>query len=450
MRNIYTIADPAVIASGIFPSLGSGQDALWRQAENVLFYKGKVEPLQGNAILQTAAGSVIEIAQAFVEPDSRIYFGTTAGVYQLQNNVVSQISTQSAARWDFETWGSWLIATNNQTAPLVSKNNTSSIPLANAPARVGMFRKLANHLIALDVDGSGQQIAWSSLSDIETWAPLPENTAGDLFLRDLDSGIRAAVNINSSLLIYSVDSVGVLEYIGAPNFFGFRKRFSGIGAVSKNSVVEYAGLHYGLGRKGFFKTDGNSFQLIHNPAVYKWLEDEIDWHQAATVCAWFDSYTECVFWSFTAQNGQRKGLAFNVASGAWMPIRLNLLAASSSSIFSYSVVGIGNTICAWNRPGTSVSWFIESGWLDFGSDELWKRISMLELRGENQAAADLQVLHCETTDLDVTPETIYSATAAKQNFIDRDAVQLKFRLSGTGGQFTLSAFNIFGAAGGFR
>jgi hypothetical protein len=449
MKEILKIKDPGAFASGIFLDLNSAQDALWRDAENVLFLHGRARPLHGRALLQTFVGNVLALRQGFVAPNARTYVGTATGLWKYENNVVSGLATETATQWSLVTWGNWVIGATGSKV-LVSKNTNSSEVLTGAPSSAKILARLANHLVAFGTDSTGQQISWSSLSNPELWTPLPENTAGDLFLRDLDSEIRAAVELDNSLIVYSVDSAGALDYVGSPNYFGFRRTQSGIGAVGKDAVLNVENMHYGLCRKGFFRAQRNGFEFIHTPQLYKWLEQNIDWANAGSTVCWYDASSTHVFWTFPKVGGGRTGLGYNIRSGAWTRINVAVTAAASTELFSYALVGIGTELSAWDRSGLNLSWFLQSGSFDFGLADRYKRLSMLELRGEGQSGTTLLVQGADRTDADATQETLFSNAGQKDNWINRDAIVSKFRLSGSGPGLDLGGFMFWGELGGYR
>lgn len=450
MKQLIEIKDPQLIGSGIFKDIASGQDALWEYSENVHYAHGKVSALRGVLALQSTTDPIVALEQATVDSIPRIYFASETAVFRLANNVVVNLHTQTGPRsWSFETWGTWVVFTNGVEVPRVSKNTSSSIVLANAPI-AKMFRRFYNHLVGIFVGGEGQKVQWSSISDIETWTPLPENTAGDLFIRDLDSDIRAAEPLGTVLLLYSVNSVCVFEYVGAPNYFGSRSRIDGIGAVSEKAICAVAGKHYGLCRKGFFMTDGMQYQYIHSPQIHVWLEEQIDWALAHTVCSWHDEALKTVYWMFDCLDGQRRGVGFNIETSAWAPVKANIRAGLSKKIFSYSVVGIGNLVAAWDRAGTSLPWVIETKRLDLGTRDYFKRIDMFQVNGEGKSGVSVQFELAETSDKEVSGEWLSSTSLTEENWINRDAIFLKVRMSGTGGSFTFGAIKAFGEVGGAR
>jgi len=450
MRQLIEVKDPQMIGSGIFKDIASGQSALWHYSENVHYAHGKVSVLRGVLALQSATDPIVALEQATVDSVPRIYFASSTAVFRLANNVVHSLHSQAGPRsWSFETWGTWLVFTNGVEVPRVSKNTTSSVVLANAPI-AKMFRRFYNHLVGIFVGGEGQKVAWSSISDIETWAPLPENTAGDLFIRDLDSDIRAAEPLGTVLLLYSVNSVCVFEYVGAPNYFGTRSRMDGIGAVSEKAICVVAGKHYGLCRKGFFVTDGMQYQYTHSPQIHEWLESQINWENASSVCSWHDEALKTVYWTFDCLDGQRRGVGFNIETSAWAPFKANIRAGLSKKIFSYSVVGIDNLVAAWDRAGTPLPWTIETKRLDLGTRDFYKSVDMFQVNGEGKAGVSIEFELSNTSDEDVAGEWLSPTSLVEENWIGRDTIFLKVRMSGSGGTFNFGAIKVFGEAGGMR
>lgn len=452
MQSLAHVKDAQMIGSGIFKDTASGQDALWRDCENIHFTNGEVQVVKGYLPLQSAADPIVALEQAYVDGARRIYWASTTAIFRLiDNTVTTLVSGKSAGRWSLEIWGSWLVATNDINPPLVCKNTTTMINLANAPARVKIFKKLANHLIAFGVNGDGQTMQWCSMDDIETWTTTPENTAGDLFLRDLDSEVRAVEELGNALMVYSVNSVGMVKFIGNPYYFGFDKQVEGIGAVGKDAICSVNRVHYGLCRKGFFKFDGANYDYIHNPQMYKWFESQINWQNADTTVSFHDESTGFVYWFFDCLDGTRRGVGYNINSGAWSKFLAPINSAMSKKIFSYGVVGVGNVLGAWNQIGVDLPWWLESARIDFGDRNRWKKIEMLQINGENKTGVQYNLGLAQSTDRDATIEWLGNKNLVADNYIPpRDSVFIELKLSGTGGSFQFGSFQIFGEPTGWR
>src|SRR6187399_3113089 len=121
------------LESGLFPSVDQASAPLWVDGENVEFRGGGVQSSQGYAILASVPGTTLEMAQAYNEGDQRIYLAVGNGVY-LRSNLtgLTPLGNFPAVGFPFfETYGTFLLATNFVDPPMYWKNAGALIPWPN-------------------------------------------------------------------------------------------------------------------------------------------------------------------------------------------------------------------------------------------------------------------------------------------------------------------------------
>lgn len=120
-------------------------------------------------------------------------------------------------------------------------------------------------------------------------------------------------------MVYTSDDTYLVNYIGAPDYFGYRPAIEGIGAVSKNSIVPVDKQHFGWGPMGFFVTDGISSRRIDNPMVKSFIDVDASVAQRSKVCAYHDEVKRSIIWYYQSSSGTDvdSGIAYDYEKGLW-------------------------------------------------------------------------------------------------------------------------------------
>jgi len=119
-------------------------------------------------------------------------------------------------------------------------------------------------------------------------------------------------------MVYSAESSALITHRGAPFIFGYRHALSGIGAISKHSIIPVGRRHYGWGPDGIFQTDGTSFQFIDTP-VRQWIRDNLNTNQSSKIWGYHEESDTEVIWDLPtgANTEPSESIGFNYTNGAW-------------------------------------------------------------------------------------------------------------------------------------
>ena len=66
--------------------------------------------------------------------------------------------------------------------------------------------------------------------------------------------------LGSNFIIYSSDSIFLMEFVGGQFIMNFRKLFTDAGLINQNCVVEVEGKHYCFGPADIYVHDGTTKQ----------------------------------------------------------------------------------------------------------------------------------------------------------------------------------------------
>lgn len=394
---------------------------MWTDAENVAFLEAAVKKAAGRKLAHQAPWAtfglqpkpddqrIVGLAQARVNDKRRTFFGTVDSVWMWEGSdyiklvdgvryTLRETTFQPFSAWSFVVWGSFLLATNGVHEPLVWENIVGpAVPLGTPFPTAEIFLKRGPYVIAFNTGkytlgsqlaGGPNCIHWSGFLDQTQWDVLdPASHSGDLYLEDLEDRIIAAASLAEGIAVYSGDSMHFLREVGYPNYFGVQKALDGIGAVSKHSVVSVGALNYGLGRQGFWKTDGVRVDYISTPALQRWVENNINWAQKSKVVAWHDESNRQVIWYFPdgASEWNSRGLAYNYINDAWAPLSRGLHSAIERNVFDFALTGGENGAVYFEGKGVDddqapVECFLRSKPMDLGEGDGYKFVDLCKLR----------------------------------------------------------------------
>lgn len=443
------------LESGIFPGVDKLSAPFWADGENIEFRQGGVVSSKGYQGLATLPGEVNEMAQAFHNGDQRLYAAVGNGVYMRSSltglSSLGSFPTQGFPQ--FETFGSFLLATNYADPPMYWKNTGSLVAIADLPFTTAkIFHRRDNHVIAFNTSNGQNAYEWSSASDVDDWEPLSSNSAGNNWLRDLDSEIICAVDIGSRVAVYSRETMGLIQFIGQPDVFAHTPAINGVGAVGARSVVQVGPRNIGLNRQGVFVTDGVSFDYVDEPAIHEFLMADVDFSLGEEIRGYHNEDLSSVIWFYTPLSGGRAGVGYNYKKGTFTKYRQSVEVALERQVFSTPVAGIGPLLAQLNvghsANGATLTKWVRTKPMSAQDASFWKTWSHLKTVGAFQNATVKIGVVDNPNDEAIT--WIDEQTLAFENWFDRDSVFLilEFRAEGLDSRFQISQLQLHGVVTG--
>lgn len=450
---------PQQLQSGVWKVAKAG-GPLWQEGNNVQFRDLGIRQVPGAVQKSDATGSLVrEIVQAFVAPgERRAYLGTDINLqlYSLVGGVWTRTvlgTWPTAGQYaDLETWGTWLVATNNADPVKVWKNTGAVVNLAGTPfTRAALLKRKQVFLLAFNTNNLGPTaVEWASDSNIEDWTPTSANKAGNVVIRDLESDIICVADLGPRLAIYSKSSMVLGSYVGSPNQWGFQRAIRGIGAVSPRSVVTLDPFNYGLTRNGIFKTDGSSFAWVTDPAMLKYLKDTADFSKETLFWGYADAELNSVSFYFLTVDNLWRSIHFYPDSGVFTLGDLGLTAGGALEVFDHPLVASNSfQFGSWGEGvqhfGSTVPWTLKTNPIDFGTRDFYKTHNLTLVEGQWDTTTNLIVRAHESPE---DPGVIaYSGPLGRETYFSRDAKLLSWEFYGTGGFYT-TRIEIFGIPAG--
>lgn len=458
MEPLVTLGPGKELESGLFPAVAPLSSPFWENGENVEFRKGGVSTSLGYTSLAELPGNVDALIQAYVEGtpgDQRLYAAVDTDVYMRSSlsGLASLGSFPQVGFPNFETFGNWLLATNYKDPIMLWKNTGVLTEIPDVPFTFAkILHRKHNHMMAFNTSNGQASYSWSSASDVEDWLATTSNSAGELFIRDLDSEIVAVADLGDQVAVYSRETMALVSFLGQPLVFGHRFALNGVGAVSADSVVSVGARNYGLNRQGTFETDGLDFRYTAEPAVFDWIEENINFGLPESVIGYHNEQLESIIWYFTRNDGVRAGLGYNYRAGRFNRYSFPVLVALERSVFTKPVAAIGNMLVLLNSGhsanGEAFSKWIRTKPISAQDATIWKTWSYLKMVGEwSDAVVKLGIVENPNSG-DI--EWIETKDLAYENWIDRDGVflVLEFRADLLDAFFEFSQMQILGTRNG--
>lgn len=184
--------------------------------------------------------------------------------------------------------------------------------------------------------GSDGQVTWSNVNE-------PRNvTTGDagsdrVTGAKIVKGLPIISGSGPAGLLWSLDSLIKLEYVGGSAVFRFSTVTDQSSILSQNSVIEYDGSFFWVGVDRFLTFDGGSVRELPNTTNLNWFFDNLNYAQRQKVWAsktprygeieWFyprGDATECTH-----------SIIFNIREQCWYDRELSRSAGYYSQVFKY-------------------------------------------------------------------------------------------------------------------
>lgn len=168
----------------------------------------------------------------------------------------------------------------------MTKNGTTFATLTNWNTnwRAKAIRTINGQIVAINMTESGtvlpNRVRWSDFSVWNsvpgTWVAGTTNSAGSTDLSDLSDELIDGWPLRDRLVLYSTSEVWLMEPIGGPLVFSFRRAMSDAGVINQNCVVEHEGVHYVFGNNEIYRHDGIQKQSVSRGRVNDFIYQNMD------------------------------------------------------------------------------------------------------------------------------------------------------------------------------
>ncbi len=251
------------------------------------------------------------------------------------SSYVSTIATDTLRIWSCDNFGEDLVL-NPRNGPVFYWDATT--PTARAIEISGLsgssdtpeiairvlVAQQSRHVIAFGANTLGTSVQdkmlvrWSSSEDAGDWTPTTTNTAGDYPL-NRGSEIITAVQLRSDIVIFTDQSMYLMQYIGGQYVFGFTVIANNVYVAGFNAVATIGDVAYWYGSAGFYYYDGR-VQFLDCP-ISAYLAQDIDSTNGDKIYACTNTLRNEITWFYQSRDSATdevdKYVSYNYQEGVW-------------------------------------------------------------------------------------------------------------------------------------
>ena len=219
--------------------------------------------------------------------------------------------------------------------PLNSPTIMTQVEDSAAVASGGIFCS-SPYTILLGGDGNA---TWSDANSPQTYSSGDAGTARVTGTK-IVCGLPMRTGISTGGLMWSLDSLIRMDYIGGSAIFKFSHLSTKSSILSQRSVVEYDGKWYWIGIDRFMVTNGVQLEELQNDLNLHWFFDNLNFSQRQKVFALrVPKYGE-IWWFFPSGDSEECDCAiiYNLRSKIWYDTRILRSSGVCSSTYPYPLM----------------------------------------------------------------------------------------------------------------
>lgn len=280
-------------------------------AKNVYPINQEYWPVFGKTIYNDTAISGIPINGITMQYSDGTFYnflGSSTKLYRFDSANMTDVTRASggaydATVWNFERYGTWLIATNYTDAIQVIKGISSASnfeTLGGSPSNAKYLLLNSGHLILGNLTDYPKKIQWSAREDIEDYTASLTTGAGSQNFPDLDGNINGMGAIGDAFVIASQNSLTIGYYVGGTYTFNFRiNAIKNIGCFYPQSFISIGNEVFFWGRDTIYRFNGSDSPVDIGKYVKKTIFDNVNiaYIHKITVC--HDKMKNLIIWAYT-------------------------------------------------------------------------------------------------------------------------------------------------------
>jgi hypothetical protein len=445
----------------------------WFAANLVRFFQGNIQPV-GGWVQRSLSGSMSGVPRASISFRLNngtvcLVVGTTARLYAIVNNVVSDITPADEVSigvradrvWQLDVFGAWLIAVSNLetstfsgggmyewhgdvTAPATTVLNGPKVAgfqvgatirsVVCTPERFVVALGGQEPLITLPANGKSPNdrlVFWASQEGTTDWdESLTTNTAGSFPLATTGS-LMCGRRVTGGTLLWTTQDLWEMTYIGGTLLYSFSQKGDNCGVISDRAVAVQDTNAIWMGDNGFFLFDGFTKPLPCDVQDYvfgnlnrnlKYLiwtmpvpaYGEVWWFYPSATASDIDRYVCFNYrenhWSF-GEVSRTTGVPFQ------LPGNVPVMVDSAGNVYDHE------TGTSFSGAGTSL--FLESGPFEIGEGDNVVSINRLIPDEKNLGEVNLTVFGQFRP---LSPDVVYGPYAMQNEAANVRIKARQFRL----------------------
>ena len=224
--------------------------------------------------------------------------------------------------WQLDVWGENLLAMfkNGSLYEWDVDGGKRAEVVANAPTdNLGFFVTAERQVVVVGANGNPRNVAFSDQEDNTDWTATATNQAGDFVLQagnQLITGRRMRGGVN---LIFADTEAFTQRYTADRFVFAFERAGSGAGLIAPNAVVEFEGVMYWMGNRGFYAFNGFVQEMPAVGDIRDYVFGDINESQKEKCWAGTDAQNRIIWFAYpsAASTEIDRYVIFHVREGVW-------------------------------------------------------------------------------------------------------------------------------------
>lgn len=223
---------------------------------------------------------------------------TAAGLYSHASGTwTSELALATTSPWFGVQFGDNVVFVNGSEMVKYTISTGVAASLGSTPPDgATCIAVVRDFIVASGVSSDSMELYWSGINDAEQWTV---GTNQSDFQQIADGGPITGLAGGEYGLIFQSEHITLMEYVGTPLIFTFRKVERSIGCIAHGSIVQAEGMTLFLSKKGF-KAFSPSAGIVHvgENAVDRTFLDAYSLSEIQTyIRAAFDPDRRLVYWS---------------------------------------------------------------------------------------------------------------------------------------------------------
>ncbi len=218
---------------------------------NVYPDAGGYKPFRDLTAATASLGAAWVGGGAFEYNGNTAFLGATAAKLRAHASGAwsDKFTLATTSPWFFAQFGPLVIGVNGTQAIKYTLSTATAAALGGSPPNgATQIAIVRGFTVMSGVSSSAQTVYWSGLEDAEGWT-VGTNQADTQIIPD--GGPITGLSGGEYGVVFQNTAISVMEYVGTPNIFTFRKVEDSIGCIAQGSIVRDGQMHYFLSRKGF-------------------------------------------------------------------------------------------------------------------------------------------------------------------------------------------------------
>lgn len=256
--------------------------------------------------------------------DGALFMGDATKLYKLVSRAAGDVSKVGGYSvsvdkwWQFEQFGSYVVAVADSTAPQVYQLGVSSVfaDLGGSPPQATCVARVNDFLMM----GKDFTVHWSAFNNITSWSPSTATQAGNQALDQAQGKIQTIVG-GEYAAIFQERAIRRAVYVGPPVIWDFGQDAveQARGCVSAFGAIKFGRVIFYVSDDGFYAFDGNASTPIGAGKVDDYYVRNLNYGYRHRICAAVDTINKLVVFGIpTGSSTQINELMiYSIGDGRW-------------------------------------------------------------------------------------------------------------------------------------